>query len=88
MFHLSDQCDQIGRFIGICATFQSLMQQLICPNLPHSLAIFVKVSKSLFLLVKSFLGNFYRHLAFFTGQTDHHQLQQQQSRLISLSKEF
>ena len=30
------QCDQIGRFIGVWATFQSLWQQLICPNLPHS----------------------------------------------------
>ena len=30
------QCDQIGRFIGLCATFQSLWQQLICPNLLHS----------------------------------------------------
>ena len=30
------QCDQIGRFIWLWATFQSLCQQLICPNLPHS----------------------------------------------------
>ena len=30
------QCDQIGRFIGLWAPFQSLWQQLICPNLPHS----------------------------------------------------
>ena len=30
------QCDQIGRFIGLCATFWSLWQQLIWPNLPHS----------------------------------------------------
>ena len=40
-------------------------QQLVCPNLPHSLEIFVKVSKSVIFLVKSFLGNFYRHLAIF-----------------------
>ena len=57
------QCDQIGRFIW--ATFRSLWQQVVCPNLPHSQAIFVKVSKSLIFLVKSFLGNFYRHLANF-----------------------
>ena len=44
-------------------------QQLICPNLPFSLAIFVKVSKSIIFLVKSFLGNFYRHLAIFSGHT-------------------
>ena len=31
----TDQCDQIGRFIGLWAPF-SLWQQLICPNLPHS----------------------------------------------------
>ena len=45
--------------------FYSLWQQLIYPNLPHSLAIFVKVSKSIIFVVKSFLGNFYRHLATF-----------------------
>ena len=31
---------------------------MICPNLPHSLVIFVKVSKSIIFLVKIFLGNF------------------------------
>ena len=30
------QCDQIGQFIGLWAIFQSLWQQLIYPNLPHS----------------------------------------------------
>ena len=30
-----EQCDQIGRFIGLWATFEGLWQQLICPNLPH-----------------------------------------------------
>ena len=30
------QCDQIGQFIGLWATLQSIWQQLICPNLPHS----------------------------------------------------
>ena len=30
------QCDQIGRFIGLWATFKSLWPQLVCPNLPHS----------------------------------------------------
>ena len=33
-------------------------QQLICPNLPHSQAFFVKVSKSLIFLVKSFWTTF------------------------------
>ena len=30
------QCDQIGQFFGFWATFKSLWQQLICPNLSHS----------------------------------------------------
>ena len=55
IFQGGDQCDQIGRFIGLWATFQSLGQQLVCPNLPHSLI----------LQMKSFLGNFYIHLATF-----------------------
>ena len=29
------QCDQIGQFIGLWATFQSLWQQLVYPNLPY-----------------------------------------------------
>ena len=52
------QCDQIGRFIALWATFQSLWQKLYCHNLLHSQAIFVYVSKSLIFLMKSFLGNF------------------------------
>ena len=60
-----DQCDQNGRFIAL-----SLWQQLIYPNLLHSLAIFVKVSKSIIFLANSFLGNFYRHLAIFSDHTD------------------
>ena len=63
---VSGQCDQIGRFIGLWATFQSIWQQLICPNIPYSQAIFVKVSKSLIFLVESILGNFWR---LFTGHT-------------------
>ena len=29
------QCDQVGRFIALWATFQNLWQQLFCPNHPH-----------------------------------------------------
>ena len=54
------QCDQIEQFIALWATFQSLGQQTYCS---HFKAIFVNVSKSFILLVKSFLGNFYRYLA-------------------------
>ena len=42
---------------------------------------FVKVSKSIIFLVKSFLGNFYRRLAIFSGHTG----VELQRRLISYS---
>ena len=38
-----NQCDQIGQFIGLWTSFESLWQQLICQNLPHSKVIFVNV---------------------------------------------
>ena len=47
-----EQCDHIGQFITLWATFQSLFQQLFCPNCQH-------------ILGKCFLGNFYRQLATF-----------------------
>ena len=59
------QCDQIRRFFALWATIQSLWQQLYYPNCPHCWAIFVKVPKSFIFLVKSYLGNFNRHLAIF-----------------------
>ena len=59
------QCDQIGRLFILWATCQSPWQQLFCPNCRHILSIFVNLSKSLILLAKSFLGNFYRHLVTF-----------------------
>ena len=31
-----EQCGQIWQCIELWATFQSLRQQLVCPNLPHS----------------------------------------------------
>ena len=62
---VANQCDQIWRFIGLWTTFKSFWQYLICPNLSHSYGIFVKESKSIIFLVKSFLGKFYRHLAIF-----------------------
>ena len=57
---LGDLLD-FGHVLQPLGKFYSLWQQLICPNLPHTQAIFVKVSKSFIFLVKSFLGNFYRH---------------------------
>ena len=42
---------------------------LFCPNLLHSQAIFVKVSKSLIYLVKSFWATFIDIWHLFTGHT-------------------
>ena len=69
-----NQCDFIWQFIGLWASFYSLWQQLICPNLLHAQAIFVKVTKSIIFLVKSFLGNSNRHLAIFSGHTGYNSL--------------
>ena len=65
------QCDQIGQFNGLWATFQSLWQHLICPNLLHSEAIFVKVSKSLIFIVISFWATIIDDWRLFTGHTAH-----------------
>ena len=65
LFWFCFQCDLIGRLIELWVTFQSLWQQLFCPNCPHFQAIFVNVPKSFIFLVNSFLGNFKRHLATF-----------------------
>ena len=62
------QCDQIGRFIALRATFQRLWQQLFCPNCPH-FRQFLWRCPNLSFLVESFLGNFYRHWRLFTGHT-------------------
>ena len=51
-----EQCDQIGRFNALWATFQSLWQQLFYPNRPDFLAIFVNLSKSLIFLVEIIYG--------------------------------
>ena len=41
VFASGDQCDRIGRFIALWATFLSLWQQLFCPNC-HIFMQFVK----------------------------------------------
>ena len=56
---------RLGDLLDFGQLFKAFVEQLFCPNLPHSKAIFVKLSKSLILLVKSFLCKFYRHLATF-----------------------
>ena len=62
---LSSKCDQIGQFIGLYGNFSKLLATINSPKSSTFLAIFVKVLKSLIFLVKSFFGNFYRHLATF-----------------------
>ena len=64
------QCDQIGRFIVLWASFYSLGQQLICPQSPTFLGNFVKVSKSIIFPMKSFLGNFYTRFFLVTLAAD------------------
>ena len=52
------QCNQIGRFIGIWATFQSLWQQLIWPNLPTFLDNFFKGVKIYHFYSEILFGQF------------------------------
>ena len=59
------KCDQIGRFIGLWVTFQSLWQQLFCPNHTHFRQLLQRCQNFSFFLVESFLEDFYRHLATF-----------------------
>ena len=60
----ANQCDQIGRFIALWATFQSPWQKLFFPNFQ---AIFVNVSKSLTFLWNLFWTTFIDIWWLFTG---------------------
>ena len=59
------QCDQIGRFIALWATFQSLWQQLFWPNCPR----FCKGVKIFYFLVISFWAPFIDIWQLFAGHT-------------------
>ena len=61
---------RLGDFLDFGQLFKAFGSNSICPNLPHFLAIYAKVSKSIIFLVKSFLGNFDRHLAIFSDHTE------------------
>ena len=63
------QCDQIWRFIELCQLLNAFGNTLFAQISHMPKDIFVKVTKSIIFLVKSFLGNFYRHLAIFSGHT-------------------
>ena len=66
----SGQCDQIGQFIGLWATFLKPLAAINLPKFPIFLCNFLQVSTFIIFLVKSFLGNFYRHLVIFSDHTD------------------
>ena len=64
---LSSKVDSVTRSGNFC-TFSNFLKPLGTINLPKSptfLGNFLKVSKSIIFLVKSFLGNFYTQLAIF-----------------------
>ena len=60
---LSHQCDQIGRFIGLWATFQSLWKEFA--QISYILSKFCKDVKILNFSSEIIFGQFYRHLATF-----------------------
>ena len=62
--HHNYSVTRMGVFYTL-GTFQSLWQQLFCPNRPHFKAIYVKVSKSLIFSSDIIFGNFYKYLATF-----------------------
>ena len=71
----SVQCDQIGQFIALWANFQRLWQQFFV-QIAHILESFI-------FQVKSFLGNFYRHLATFICHVGHIKLSLETSKIAT-----
>ena len=61
-----NQCDHIGRFLLLGQAFKAGGIHY-STQIDHIVRQFLL--KSIIFLVKSFLGNFYRHLAIFTGHT-------------------
>ena len=58
--------------LAICWTLDNILKPLATINLSKSPTFFVnfkKVLNSIIFLVESLLGNFYRHLAIFSGHT-------------------
>ena len=58
------QCDQIGRFIALWVLFKACGNNYLA-QITHILGNFWKGVTFFKFLEKSFLGNFYRHLATF-----------------------
>ena len=56
---------RLGALLHFGQLFKACGNNYFVQIVSHYEAIFVKVSKSFIFLVKSFLGNFYRHLATF-----------------------
>ena len=62
---LRQSVTRLGDLLTLWTTFQSLWQQLFGPNCQCVWEIFCKDVKKFIFLLKSFLGNFYRHLCDF-----------------------
>ena len=63
-----NQCDQIGRFFALWATFKAF-GKINLPKSPTFLGKFCKGVKIYHFSREIILGNFYRHLAIFSGHT-------------------
>ena len=59
------QCDQIGQFNALWVTFQSLWQQLFCPNCLHYYKIFAQASKTSILSSEIIFGQLKQTLVTF-----------------------
>ena len=58
-----------GDLLNFGQLFKAFVQQLICPNLRTFLGNFCKCVKIYHFSSEMILGNFYRHLAIFSGHT-------------------
>ena len=56
---------RLGNLLHFGIVFKDFVATINLPKSPTFLGKFVKASKSIIFLVKSCLGNFYRHLAIF-----------------------
>ena len=68
------QCDQIGRFIGLWSNFSKPLATVILPKSPTFLGNFCKGVKNYHISREIILGNFYRHLAIFFWSHSTHSL--------------
>ena len=65
MCYVANSVTRLGDLLDIGKHFKAHGNNNFAQSANTFLAIFVNLSKSFILLEKSFLGNFYRHLAIF-----------------------